>query len=144
MIGLLVSKPTVGMQRQSSGKLPVSAPPENASLPAPVSTAAFCAGERSKSQKACCSNSAVSAQIALRRASRLIVISVVPSALFSTRTFCMVIASPSAPKGGSAQRLLLRGPLHLRVEHLQHFWRRHRQAVEAFAERVMNGVGDRS
>jgi len=49
MIGLLVSKPTVGMQRQSSGKLPVSAPPENASLPAPVSTAAFCTGERSKS-----------------------------------------------------------------------------------------------
>jgi len=37
------------MQRQSSGKLPVSAPPENASFPAPVSTAAFCVLERSKS-----------------------------------------------------------------------------------------------
>ena len=49
MIGLVVSKPTVGMQRHSSGKLPVSAPAENASLPAPVSTAAFCVGERSKS-----------------------------------------------------------------------------------------------
>ena len=36
MIGLVVSKPTVGMQRHNSGKSPVSAPPENASLPAPV------------------------------------------------------------------------------------------------------------
>src|SRR5436190_16687505 len=89
MIGLSVSKPTVGMQRHSSGKLPVSAPPENASLPAPVITAARCVGERSKSRKAPCSDSAVSAQIALRRSGRLIVISVVPSALFSTRTFGM-------------------------------------------------------
>src|SRR4051812_23764241 len=89
MIGLVVSKPTVGMQRHSSGKLPVSAPPENASLPAPVMTAARCAGERSNSWNAFCSDSAVSAQIALRRSARLMVISVVPSELFSTRTFCM-------------------------------------------------------
>jgi len=41
IIGFLVSMPTVGMQRQSSEKLPVSAPPENASLPAPVSTRSF-------------------------------------------------------------------------------------------------------
>ena len=54
-----------------------------------VMTAAFCEGERSNSWKAFCSDNAVSAQIALRRSGRLIVISVVPSALFSTRTFCM-------------------------------------------------------
>src|SRR5215218_4307298 len=89
MIGFSVLKPTVGMQRHSSGKLLVSAPPENASLPAPVMTAHFCVCDASNSTKAFCNNSAVSAQIALRFSGRLMVISVVPSALFSTRTFCI-------------------------------------------------------
>ena len=40
--GFSVVMPTVGTQRQSSGRLVTSAPAEKASLPAPVRTATRC------------------------------------------------------------------------------------------------------
>jgi hypothetical protein len=70
MIGLSVLKPTLGMQRHSSGRSETSAPEQKVRSPTLLRMATRWL-DASKAWKACCSSTATAALIALRRSGRL-------------------------------------------------------------------------
>jgi len=108
------------MQRHSSGKLPVSAPPENASLPAPVITrGTLRAGLLEIHKRLFAAAARSSAQIALRRS----------GPVDGDQRGAVAVCSRPEPFAWLFHHsaACCTSPL----DHLQHLRRRHRQAVKA-------------